>query len=42
MLIGLFSELKKDPGIPRLPNLKQRNAEKQKLHAVRRPSSPHV
>ena len=29
-----FEELKKDPGVPRLPSLKVRNAGKEKLHGV--------
>ncbi|CAL1707341.1 unnamed protein product [Somion occarium] len=37
--VPLRSKLKKDPGVPRLPNLRLRNAEKQKLHHP--PPPPH-
>ena len=33
-LITVHTELKKDPGVPRLPNLKVRNAEKQRRRPV--------
>ena len=33
----ILTELKKDPGVPRLPNLKVRSAEKQRRRSVRLP-----
>lgn len=33
-LITIHTELKKDPGVPRLPNLKVRSAEKQRRRSV--------
>ncbi|KAJ6475303.1 P-loop containing nucleoside triphosphate hydrolase protein [Mycena vitilis] len=36
-IVPLRSKLKKDPGIPRLPNIKVRNAEKDKLQSQPRP-----
>lgn len=38
-LITIHTELKKDPGVPRLPNLKVRSAEKQRRRSVCLP--PH-
>lgn len=34
ILITIHTELKKDPGVPRLPNLKVRSAEKQRRRSV--------
>jgi hypothetical protein len=36
-LITIHAELKKDPGVPRLPNLKVRSAEKQRRRSVGSP-----
>ena len=38
-MLLIYTELKKDPGVPRLPNLKVRSAEKQRGRSVR---SPHL
>jgi hypothetical protein len=36
------TELKKDPGVPRLPNLKVRSAEKQRRRSVCLTYRPHL
>lgn len=41
-LITIHTELKKDPGVPRLPNLRVCSAEKQRRRSVCPPYLPHL